>query len=286
MDPKEPSPTESKFSTVSVKQLTIAPGDVQRIDLSEELDRLGINGPFEVTGVDVTYDGPVGSLIGQLTSSDQSADYSFEVPIKDPSDPTLMIESAISLDNRKRHRHSVASEEHHGQERECTWCFRVFWTGSYNLPHMTLQPYQSIAVDIQTLKDSKKPDVLKQPFPSDASHGQLAWHQEIPATMIGRAEQTNCQRRHLQKLSCPAGCCEYYSFSEAWFDPGSLMGVVGGGATFDGYESFTSCGDYVLLGLCVQRLRLGHGQLLGGNCRRLWGRHLRSGRDNRHFDKL
>jgi hypothetical protein len=81
-------------------------------------------------------------------------------------------------------------------------------------------------------------------FSSRAVHGQLAWHQVTPATMIGRAEQTNVKDGIARSFSCNSGCCDYYSFGSAWFDPGGLTGAVGGSATFHGYEAFESCGGY------------------------------------------
>jgi len=243
-DPKKEPPTEDQFSTTTVKQLTIAPGDVQRIELSDELASLGITGPLEEAGVDITYDGPVGSLLGQLTSSDQSGDYSFEVPIKDPADPSLMVESVYPWTIENGTNTVLHLKNTTDKSVDALAVLEFPGGGSYNLPHMALEPHQSLAIDIQKLKDSKKADLLKQAFPADAEHGQLAWHQVTPATMIGRAEQTNVKNGIARSFSCASGCCDYYSFYSAWFDPSSLAGIVGGSDPFEGYEAFNSCGNY------------------------------------------
>lgn len=244
VDPKKPAPAEDKFSTVSLKTLTIAPGDVKRIELSDELASLGINGPLEEAGVDITYDGAPGSVIGQLTSVAQTGDYSFEVPIKDPADPSLMIESVYPWTIEKGTNTVLHLKNTTDRSVDALAVLEFPGGGSYNLPHMTLEPHQSLAIDFQKLKDSRKPDLLKQVFPADAEQGQLAWHQVTPATMIGRAEQTNVKDGIARSFSCASGCCDYYSFGSAWFDPSSLTGVVGGSGTSDGYEAYTSCGDY------------------------------------------
>lgn len=72
INPNDADATEDVFKkSVVVKTLTIAPGDVQRVELS---DALGGVGQVAEAGVDVAYDAAPGSVIGQLTSVDQSDD--------------------------------------------------------------------------------------------------------------------------------------------------------------------------------------------------------------------
>jgi len=60
------------------------PGEVHHIELSHELARRGMPGPIDDAGIDIAHNGAVGSIIACLTNLDQSRDYSFDVPIKDP----------------------------------------------------------------------------------------------------------------------------------------------------------------------------------------------------------
>jgi len=215
IDPKKPAPTDDKFSTVPVKQLTIAPGDVQRIELSDELAGLGITDSLEEAGVDISYDGTPGSLIGQLTSADQTGDYSFEVPIKDPADPSLMIESIYpwTIENGTD---TVLHLKNTTDKNVNASGVLMFSDGrTYNLSRIALEPHQSIAIDMRKLKDSKQPDLLKQPFPAEEGHGLVSWHQVIPATMIGRAEQTNMKDGIARSFSCASGCCDYYQYEDS-----------------------------------------------------------------------
>ena len=80
--------------------------------------------------------------------------------------------------------------------------------GTYNIARITFQPHQTVAIDIQGLKDSKKPDAGGKLLPADATHGQLAWFQEIPYSLIGRAEQTNTSQGIARSFSCGAICCD------------------------------------------------------------------------------
>jgi hypothetical protein len=244
VDPKNAPPTEDKFSTASVKQLTIAPGDVQRIELSDELNALGVTGHLEEAGVDIAYDGAPGSLIGQLTSSNETGDYSFEVPIKDPADPSAMVEAVYPWTIENGTDTVLHLKNTTEKSVDALAVIEFPGGGSYNLPHVALEPHQSIAIDIQKLKNSKKPDLLKQAFPADAMHGQLAWHQETPSSMIGRAEQTNVKDGIARSFSCNSGCCDYYYWGSVVLSPSSLTGSVDGSGSFEGLEDYWSCGDY------------------------------------------
>src|SRR5262249_37490902 len=69
---------------VQIGLATLTPGQTRQFELSQALAARGIQGPLDEAGVDVTYAVPVGTLIGRLTSFDQTGDLAFDVPIKDP----------------------------------------------------------------------------------------------------------------------------------------------------------------------------------------------------------
>jgi hypothetical protein len=71
----------------------------------------------------------------------------------------------------------------------------------YNPPAIVLRPFQSIPLDIQKLKYSKKPDLYGRAFPRDASRGQLQWRQVIPYSMIARLEETNMRQGIVRSFS-------------------------------------------------------------------------------------
>jgi hypothetical protein len=236
-DAKKNSAKTANHAVVKVKDLTIAPGDVQRIELS---DALGGVGQIAEAGVDIAYDAAPGSVIGQLTSLDQSGDYAFEVPVKDPDAINETMESIYpwTLEN------GTATVLHLKNTTNGTVEAGVlihFAGGTYQPDGFELQPYQTIALDIQKLKDSKKPDVLGHLIPSDATHGQLAWFQKTPYTVIGRAEGTDAAAGIARSFSCEShNCCDNF-LVDYYLSPYPMTGYVAGGAAFTVNEYKTFC---------------------------------------------
>jgi hypothetical protein len=70
---------------VQLKPVTLAPREVKVIELSKQMARRGITQGVDQAGVDITYDGMPGTVIGRLTSFSDSGNYSYDVPVKDPT---------------------------------------------------------------------------------------------------------------------------------------------------------------------------------------------------------
>jgi hypothetical protein len=242
IDSNKADATEDKFNTVAVKTLTIAPGDVQRVELSETLQKLGV-ARIEEAGVDIDYDTPPGTLIGHLVSVDQSGDYSFEVPIKDASAMNEMMAGIYpwSLENGNNtvvHLKNTTSESVKG-----ILLLDYYVNGineTYDLDRLVLKPYQTVAIDVRKLRDSKKLDMRGKPFPADVTHGQAQWHQDTPYSMIGRAEETNAKEGIARSFSCSNDCCYYYREEDS-MTPTSLTGPAGGGGQLQGSKLTHEC---------------------------------------------
>ncbi len=239
---KEEDATQDKFSTVAVKTLTIAPGDIERLELSEELAKLGVKGPVEEAGVDIDYEASPGALIGHLVSVDQSGDYSFEVPIKDPAAMNEMMEGGYPWTLEKG-TNTVLHLKNTTDKSVVGLVVFTFPGGTYNPDRIQLEPYQTVAIDIQKLKDSKKRDVRKQLFPADAVHGQVIWRQETPYSLIGRAEEVDSKAGIARSFSCGFDCCVNYS-DYFYLTPNTFTGPVGGTQALTANEAGNDCSGY------------------------------------------
>jgi hypothetical protein len=225
------SSAKTKHTVVKVADVAVAPGNVQRVELS---DALGSVGRIIEAGVDIAYDAAPGSVIAQLTSVDQSGDYSFEVPIKDANSMTETLASVYPFNLENGNNTVLHLKNTTGQSVSGIVLIGYYDGGidkTYNWPPVVLEPYQTIAIDIQKLQDSKKPDVRGVVFPGDVKRGQIEWIQRTPNTMIGRAEQTNVKEGIASSFSCNMACCQYFSQSDS-LSPSGWSGSVG--------ESFVS----------------------------------------------
>jgi hypothetical protein len=229
-----------KFAAVTLGDISIAPGALQRIELSEELAKLGVIGPAQEASVDVTYNAEPGTLIGELTSVDQRGDYSFEVPIKDPEGLNEMMEGVYPWTIEDASQSVLSLKNTTGETASALLIFEFPEGQLYNPSRIVLQPHQSIAIDIQKLKDSQQPDFLKRVFPAGATRGVVQWRQEIPYSMIGRLERTNVNEGIARSFSCGTDCCGLFRES-AYVTPSPIIGPVGGGFTLQARVQGTDC---------------------------------------------
>ncbi len=225
---------------VSLKKLDIAPGDVQRIELTEDLALLGITGPVQEAGLEITYDAPPGTLIAQLTSFDQTADFSFEVPIKDPHASNEQMEGIYPWTIRNGVRSVLHLKNTTADPATALLIFELPGGKFYQPSRIALQPFQSLAVDIGMLKNANVPDALKRRFPGDATNGLAQWRQEIPYSMIGRLEQIDLNGRISHSFSCGQLCCSNFTES-AYVTPDSVTGPVGASFTLAARVRGTDC---------------------------------------------
>jgi hypothetical protein len=131
----------------------------------------------EDAGVDISYQGASGSLIAQLTSVDQSGDYSFEVPIKDPAETNHMSTNTYPWSLQDGTNTILHLKNTTGKAVAVTTQFRSAG-GSYTPDRLQLQPYQTLAIDVQKLKESGQKDTTGHTFPAAAASGQVEWSEE------------------------------------------------------------------------------------------------------------
>jgi len=145
--------TNSVPHRVQAGLATIAPGQTREFELSQALSARGIQAPLDDAGVDVTYAGPPGTLIGRLVTFDQTGDFAFDVPIKDPLAGMMRVGGSYPwrLDNGFTtvvHLKNTLNNPVHAlvQVR--------YDGGTYNLERIPLAPFQTIALDIRALRDA------------------------------------------------------------------------------------------------------------------------------------
>lgn len=212
-----------------VTQRQVKPGELKVVELAEEMKKLGVSGPVEDAGVDISYDGEPGSLIGHLTSVDQTGDYALFVPIKDPQE--ISHTSGNTYPWTLKNGNQTVLHLKNTTDKPVWVIFQIrFAGGTYSPERMQLQPFQSVAVNLQQLKDSQRKDISGHLLPENAVNGQVEWIEETHGSMIGRAEQVNISAGTDRSFSC-GGCPCYNDFYQAYLTPTSVTASVGTSGT-------------------------------------------------------
>ena len=226
---------------------TLEPGAVTTMSLSDELARLGISGPVSDAGVDIVYTGTPGSVIGNLTSFDQSGDFSFDVPLKDP-----LLKGSAGGTNPWTVENGTKSVLHlkNTTDKETSALVQIrFEGGVYNVGRRFLKPYQTVGISINQIRTSGKTDLVGNKFPLAITHGQIVWYERHPGSLIGRTEQTNIQGGVASSFSCGNPCDCPPNFQSASMDPASFTTPAGTqGAFFSPVEWDIDCNGILVQG--------------------------------------
>ncbi len=137
---------------MSLGEVNLAPGALKQLELAKEMAKPGVIMPVEDAGVDIEYTGRAGAVIGRLTSLDQSGDFVFDVPVKDPLGE--MMRGSGSYAWRLDNGYSTIVHIKNTLNKKVYALVQVRYEGgTYNLERLPLAPYQTIAVDIRELRD-------------------------------------------------------------------------------------------------------------------------------------
>lgn len=210
------------------------------MDLADALAKLGLGQSQDLVmasnGFEVTYDGAPGSLIAHLTSSDASGDYSFEVPVKDPAGKNATAGGGYPWtlqDGTDTTLHLMNTSD------KATWAIvelRFPDGTTYDPQRMTVAPHQTVAIDLQELRNGKETDIHHNLFRAKQDHGQLIWSQGTIHALIGRAEQVNAGEGFARSFSCGECACPN-SEQSAFLDAATTIFPIG-------YDNTTGYADY------------------------------------------
>ena len=236
-------------TSLGVAERRIAPGELTVVELTDEMARLGITGPLEGAGVDIQFRGAgPGSLIAELTSMDQSGDFAFEVPVKDPQEITHMSGSTYPWSLVSGDQTTVYLKNTTAKPTWATVQFR-FPGGVYQPKPVQLQAFQTIAIDIETLKESGEKDMRGNLFPQTATSGVVEWIEAKPMTMIGRAEIVNVAAGTARSFSCQTCNCPAQMYGSPYMYPASYTASVGySGTPFDPEYDSEDCNGIIIYG--------------------------------------
>jgi hypothetical protein len=220
--------------------ISLDPGQTQRIDLTDALAASGVVGLLNDAGVDVTYTGALGSVIGRLTSFDQSKDFAFDVPVKDPLAGAGRNEGSYPwrLDNG----YTTVVHLKNTTNSAVRAIVQVRYAGgNYNPDRVTLAPFQTVAIDIKGLRDSQLRDIRGGVMPGDIESGQVVWYELTPSSLIGRAEVFNVPQGIASSFSCGGSNCTPSFHSPSMSPTSATLSFGSSSAPFTPQETDIDC---------------------------------------------
>jgi hypothetical protein len=225
---------------MSLGEVSLAPGALKQLELAKEMAKRGVLLPVEDAGVDIEYTGKAGAVIGRLTSLDQSGDFVFDVPVKDPLGE--MMRGSGSYAWRLDNGYSTIVHIKNTVNKKVYALVQVRYEGgTYNLERLPLAPYQTIAVDIRELRDRQQSDIRDSVMPVGVESGQVVWYEEEVGSLIGRAEVANIPAGIASSFSCGDTCICPPSFHSTYVTASNTAGAVGGSTTMAVYETRRNC---------------------------------------------
>jgi hypothetical protein len=230
---------------VELTSFTLAAQEIKQLDLAQELAQRGVSGPVDEAGVDISYSGQTGAVIGRLTSVDGSGDYSFDVPIKDPLAGMNRVSGSYPW--RLDQGYTTVLHLKNTIDKEVTAIVQVRYEGgNYNPELIKLAPYQTVAIDIRELRDAQQKDIRGGVMPNDVTSGQVIWYEREMGSLIGRAEIFNVGVGVADSFSCQGNCPCPSSFRSAFMSPTTFSSLIGdSGLIFRPQEMDSDCNNFI-----------------------------------------
>jgi hypothetical protein len=231
----------------SIGSFPVPSRGVKEIELQAALAALGVTGPVDNAGVDIRYTGTTGTLIGQLTSASTNGDYSFDVPMKDPLINSNRTSGSYPF--RLDGNYNTILHMKNLTDKQVRAVVQIRYEGgAYHPDQMTLEPFQTVAVDIKKFQLQQTLDIRGGVLPTSVTSGKVVWSERDQATVIGRAETFNIGGGVAGNFSCPLCSCATHSdsgsFWTGYVSPFTGVSIVGDqGFPIRGYETLISCDD-------------------------------------------
>ncbi|MGH9762022.1 MAG: putative Ig domain-containing protein, partial [Blastocatellia bacterium] len=182
----------------------LAVGQVITLNLQRALKKAGAKAPFVNAGLTLNYSGAPGGLIGHIASVDQTGNYVFDTPCKDP---------LVSMNRSGSYPWDISGDNQavihirNSNDQKSRYILQLdFASGSYALPVGRLAPQQEAAIDIRALRDKQVHDSTGRTIPSDVTNGLARWLQDDLQPLTGRLEAFSPTRGVASSFSCGNNC--------------------------------------------------------------------------------
>ena len=176
-----------------------------------------------------------------------NSDFSFDTPLKDPliSSNRTIGSYPFRLDGD----YNTVFHLKNMTDKKVRAVVQIRYDGgTYHPDQFTLEPFQTVGVDIKKFQSQQTKDIRDGVLPANVTSGKVIWTERDQATVIGRAETINMGEGIAGSFSCPwCSCPPHHGFF--YMTPYSLSSVVGdAGYPFIGHETLYGCDDIDVFG--------------------------------------
>ncbi len=229
-----------EFSAETLPAVRLKAHETRAVSFSAVAGKLRAR-KVEDAGVRVESSGGAGSVIGQLVSLGDQGSY-VDVPLLSVNlEASRTGAHPFNLDEKSR---SVLHLKNLGGSPTTAIVKILHGGGDYALDLVKILPGQSVAIDVQALKDVNAPDIHGHFFPGEITSGQVTWSQHGDQPTIGRLVRSGPSGGGAANFSCGGLCSCGAVFDHATSDPESIEGEAEqfrGGIAVHEYDSYEAC---------------------------------------------
>lgn len=226
---------------VSLPVTQLAPGEAKVIDAKASIKRSGVERIAATAGLEFEYTGEPGTVLMTAQSVSQSRNQVFAVPLWDIAAQRSSTGGyPWTLDGGT----TTVVYLKNVTDRVQKYALELRTDGTdqpYVLGVKTIEPHQTVALDLRRLRDERVPDERGRTLSAEAVSGQVHWSvrsaDRLP--MIGRAEQVNIEQGLSSSYACQ-NCCQD-SFAFGYLSPDLIATLPGSINQFLAQEIYETC---------------------------------------------
>jgi Bacterial Ig-like domain (group 2) len=231
--------TDGSTGIIDLPRERLRPGEVAEIDVARAISTRLHRSDFATAGLEFEYTGAPGTVVMSAESVSTSGNQVFRVPMWDvPAQrngtggyPWYVDGSSSTLVYIK----NVTAE------KQTYTLYLTFDGGVYATGRKTVEPHQTVALDLRALRDNQTPDERGRKIPLNAARGKLEWSVRGPNSiaLLGRSEQADVQKGISSSYACFM-CCPN-SFGYSFLEPDYASAFVGLVVNFSASEQDHDC---------------------------------------------
>lgn len=198
--------------TLTLSQVSLNPSETREVDLSGLMRAAKSRNDLDIVSAEITNWAAPGSIIGSLYATNNRTNVSYDVPLRD-SGPYRSMTGAYPwrMDGDYK---SIAYVTNVTDEATEFVAELAYDGGKFTLGTRKILPRETVAFDLEEIRNSHVGDTAGHVVPSNVNHGQFKWAQRGATNgkimLVGRIEMVSRAQNISSSYSCPMDCGPSY----------------------------------------------------------------------------